>query len=275
MLCLVKMFKKRGQLTIFMILGITIIFIFASLFYYMSNSKKIVMEKELKKIVSLDTKNIQLFVESCLNTNTMSGLDFLEKQAGYIEYPEVFPFLQTPQGDVPLLYNQGQSNIIEISVMETDLSEYIKQNVTLCLNDFKIFEKDGIEFSGIGINVKASIYDNLVNVELEQDVTVKEGNNIFKLSDLNKNIPSKFKKAYEFAEMVVNALVEYDTPGGGVQFPEFVTNPEVYNDFLDSAGLSISHPLPTVSNFRTVTWQVVNDSLGFEFTFSTTTKESH
>jgi len=229
------------------------------------------MEKELKKIIGMDNKDIQLFVEICFDTSIRSSIGLLGKQGGYIELPGGISFLQTLQGDVSILYNEGQNYLPEISDMEVYLSDYIKQNVSACIDELRELRKNIIEVSEGNIDVKVSMYDNSVNVELEQDMTVKKGDNIFKLSDFNKNVPSKLKKIHEFAEMVINTISEYDNHQ--VYWPEFITDPQKYTDFLSSAGLSLEE-FPMYNTFKNFIWDIKDSSGNKEFGFMFGTKSS-
>ncbi|MAG08057.1 hypothetical protein CMO89_01170 [Candidatus Woesearchaeota archaeon] len=264
------MFKKRGQLTIFIILGITIVFIFASLFYSTVYSKKVVMEKEVKKVIGMDNKDIQLFVETCFDTSIRTGIGLIGKQGGYID-PEGIRFLQTLVGNVYILYDEGQNNLPEISETGVYLKDYIRQNVSGCVDELRELRKNIIEVSEGDIDVKVSMHDKSVNVELTQDITVKKGGNVFKLSGQNKNVPSKLKKVHEFAEMVINTIIEYDNRQ--VHWPEFISNPDKYTDFLSSAGLSLEGEFPVHNNFKNFIWDI-KDSSGkeeFGFRFGTNT----
>src|SRR3989344_6484315 len=79
---------KRGQVTIFLIVGILILFIFAGLFYIVSvlEQKGLLAEtEELPETFALKTR-VSSFVESCLRETAIPGIYLLGIQGGVI-YP--------------------------------------------------------------------------------------------------------------------------------------------------------------------------------------------
>ena len=75
--------KKRGQLTIFII--IAIIFIGAVIGFFMFK------ESFVPKQIPASIEPVYTTFLSCLEENTKVGIDVLESQAGYIELPDFEP----------------------------------------------------------------------------------------------------------------------------------------------------------------------------------------
>jgi hypothetical protein len=271
------MSQKRGQLTLFIVLGIVLVISFSVFFYIINYSKESTIGLEVEETFDRDIKDVKFFVETCLDSNIRTGLDMLGKQGGYIEFPENFPFQETSGTYIPLHYNEGTVSLPTVEDMEDFLTDYIGHNLGLCINDFVLFE-DRFDFSNTEIDVNISISEsgNTVIIEFNQNVIIKGRDTIFKLSDLNKDVPVKLRKIHEFAEKVIEAYEEYDDPDYTGPSPDFVTNVQDYIDFLSQNDLSLNH-LPTEENFHLFLWQVVGlaGNEKFNFIFGTKSEKNN
>jgi len=72
--------NKRGQVTIFIIIAIIIVALFAGYFMF---KDKLFQEK-----IPSDVEPIYTNFLNCLEDQTLTGVDILESQAGYIYLPE-------------------------------------------------------------------------------------------------------------------------------------------------------------------------------------------
>ncbi|MBN1157582.1 hypothetical protein JXA85_08235 [Candidatus Woesearchaeota archaeon] len=83
--------KKRGQLTVFMLLGIVIIAVFAFAFYIGSKStkKKINAEQEIITKDFLNSVSVQEYVKSCIDRTAKDALLLLGRQGGVIYSSQV------------------------------------------------------------------------------------------------------------------------------------------------------------------------------------------
>ena len=82
------MLTKRGQITIFIIIGILILFAFAFVFYLTSQAavKKEILARPVIEEVPTEINPVVLFVEECIQQTAATGLKKLGESGGYI-YP--------------------------------------------------------------------------------------------------------------------------------------------------------------------------------------------
>ena len=83
--------NKKGQVTIFIIVGIIILFTFAGILYFTKTTVKETVSAEGEHIIATvpqEFKPITDYTEGCLNQIGKRGLQLLGQQGGYI-YPEV------------------------------------------------------------------------------------------------------------------------------------------------------------------------------------------
>ena len=78
--------KKRGQLTIFVLLGLVILIIFAIVFFVSKESSDVVLEKRINRIYGdfLRQSSIETFIQACMEQATKTGVALAALQGGRI-----------------------------------------------------------------------------------------------------------------------------------------------------------------------------------------------
>ena len=130
---------KRGQITVFIIIGVIILIVAVSLFFLVSTVSS---SKEILRPLSTDA--ISLFVERCLSQTTADGLEIIGKQGGYYQVPA--PFKHYPIFTMPYYFHEGNSFIPTEERVKAELEAYIENEIKSCL-DLKYFEQQGYQFS--------------------------------------------------------------------------------------------------------------------------------
>ena len=171
------MVNKRGQVTLFIILAIVIVGA-VSLFYMFRGSLFI-------EAIPVSMEPIYTTFLSCLEEDTLVGIDILESQAGYIELPDFEPgsgympfssqlnFLGNP---VPYWYYVSGNNIVKeqapsLNEMETHIGEYIDEKISGCI--FDAYYDQGFEISLGEPSSKVVIRDKEVQVNLNMDLGIE------------------------------------------------------------------------------------------------------
>ena len=82
--------KKRGQVTIFIIIGIVILITIVGIFYVIDIITKSALQKEALKVGTVPQQIIPVrdFINTCVQETASNGINLLEGQGGYIELPE-------------------------------------------------------------------------------------------------------------------------------------------------------------------------------------------
>ena len=199
--------NKRAQVTIFIIIAIVIV---AGILAYFALSGKIgsrALPKELSPAYN--------YFLSCIQEETQNAVLIMGSQGGYIEVPEFSPgseympfssqldFLGTP---VPYWYYISGNGVAKEQVpskekMETQIEDYLKENIALC--NFASFEEQGF-----GINISeeieadAKIQDNKVDVTVNMPLSISFGE-IFTLQNKHKtSVNSRLGKFYNIAKKI-------------------------------------------------------------------------
>jgi len=121
--------QKRGQVSIFLILGIIIVFLFGLSFYVENyGAKKKSRESVIKSIESADANIVKVYADTCLNRVSVDALfDKIGLQGGYIN----------PDG-VPTYLNGDEESIPDLDFISRELGNYIVAEFENCF-ETKLF----------------------------------------------------------------------------------------------------------------------------------------
>ncbi|MDO8511051.1 MAG: hypothetical protein Q7S55_02695 [Nanoarchaeota archaeon] len=136
---------KRGQVTIFLVVGIVILLL-AGLFFYLfgrlTEAPLEVEEEEAVKYLGV-AGSVQSFVEKCMEDTLDPAIYLLAIQGGVIYPKENNLILLTDHGLVNYAWMNGIDGISR-EKMEEDLATYLEKNIDFCLGRFETFEKQDI-----------------------------------------------------------------------------------------------------------------------------------
>jgi len=115
--------NKKGQITIFIIIGIIIISIFMFIFIIKDNN---IVENNIQSTPS-DVQPISLYIDSCLSKTALDGIYLVGQQGGYSNTSE--PFYSFSDIKIPVYYNLNEKNIPTIKEIENQITLYIENNI--------------------------------------------------------------------------------------------------------------------------------------------------
>ena len=136
---------KRGQVTIFLVVGIVILLLAGLFFYLFGRLTEAPLEVEEEGIsLSRGVKPaLQGFVEKCIKDTVDPAVYLLAIQGGIIYLEPDSSILLTNYGFVNYAWLNGAKGISK-EKMEKDLAKYLENYVDLCLGNFDAFTKEKI-----------------------------------------------------------------------------------------------------------------------------------
>jgi hypothetical protein len=234
--------KKKGQVTIYFIIGLVIVMVLGILFYYKGEViKNIFQEGAETTKVPKEFEPLKNYLDTCIQDITLNGAELLGSQGGYINIPNdglplnpAIPFTNKLDifGDlqlqVPYWFYEANNGVQKYQIptinnMQDDLKDYINFNLNTCLNNFTSFP--GFEITEFNeLNTNTEIRDNKIFVKILSDIKVKYKNNevnfdafsvsvnspLGKLYNIAKEILEKQDKENFFEEKTIDMLVLYD-----------------------------------------------------------------
>ena len=233
--------NKRGQVTVFIIIGIIILFTFAGVLYFTKTVIKEEITAEGDPVIAdvpQEFQPLKAYTDNCLQQIGERGLLVLGEQSGYI-YPDLLgeysvsaptdsdglnleplkvPYwhynkLKNSEGEIEYTSLQPElyaDNDPEMSV-EAQLSRFAEEKLDGCLNDYAAFANQVFEVNyaeGQGKETIVTVGENTVNFWLKMQFTAKKGGAEYEFTQFYVKLPVKLKQIYETASEI--AGVEYN-----------------------------------------------------------------
>jgi len=232
-----RLINKRGQITIFIIIGIILLFSFAGVMYFTQSITKDSLTAEatpVREEVPQAFKQIQSYTENCLHQVAKRGLLILGEQGGYI-YPDIvgeYSISDPTDSDginleptkVPFWHyniNPNENNEVKYSTLkpklkyeddpemsvEAQLARFVKEQIDDCLDNYTSFKNQGYEIdfleeSTLQKKVTVKIGQQNINFWLDMEIGAKKGTAETEMKQFVHGIPLKLKHYYEVADEI-------------------------------------------------------------------------
>ena len=202
------LFNKRGQMTLFIIAGVVILFAAFFIGYLQNENFRQRVESQLfgASVVPEQAKGVVSYINNCVENIARDGVELLGFQGGYIDVPNSLSsreYLQSdPLSKIPYWIYGNKVVVPSPQQMESQLKSYIDRRVNVeC--DFNAFSD--YEFSSEKISTIVKIFDGGVLVNLDSDIDVNIKDSVYSLGDyVGVNIPVDLRLLYNIAVDIVN-----------------------------------------------------------------------
>ena len=197
---------KRGQVTVFIILGILIIAVLGIIFYLYGS--KVNPQVSPSEFDFSKTEVLKNYMETCIQKAGNEVLNLVGKQGG-----EINPgFYQYYYGDKIsyLCYTTTFSPCYNkkpflFNYVENEINTYVKQKITSCGNEIKNIVRNkgyNVETGLLEIKTKINPYSTIIQVDYP--ITVKSNTKQVQLSKFTKTFNIPLGRLIKVAEDVVN-----------------------------------------------------------------------
>ena len=205
--------NNRGQLTIFIIIAIVII---GTIVVFFAVRDSLVFTQ-----IPAEIEPVYITFLSCLEEDTLVGIDILETQAGYIEIPDFEPgssympfssqldFLGNP---IPYWYYVSGNNIQKEQIpsknsMEEQLGNFIEEKINNCR--FDEYYEQGFEITFEESEVDVIINDNVVELNIDMDLSITKDDESVLIDKHKISVDSKLGTLYDSAKKIYD--IEQET----------------------------------------------------------------
>jgi len=198
---------KRGQISIFIILAVVIIVGILLIGYFIKkNNDNKVSEEFFENIdVKPSLDKIENSIFDCVNKVSEESLESIAVQGGYYNAPD--NYFDLGWTFVPYFYYNKIKNVPDIDVVESELKNYVQDNIYFCLNEINVKDFD-LSYNVPDVDVK--ILGESVEFNVDMKVVVKKEKNSIQFDLNNYKIVyySSLKNILELSNYIVDSYVE-------------------------------------------------------------------
>ncbi|MAG47017.1 hypothetical protein CL617_00290 [archaeon] len=279
--------EKRGQVTMFIIIGIVIVVALAVIFTFRGLIfTQEVDQQDREQVLNEAIKPVKVLVDSCIKELGNNAVELIGLQGGYIDVPEdtepvnpLIPFSRSLDFfnngvlEIPYWFYETDNGIQEIEVpkleeMETRIENYIEGNINSCLDNTTSFQE--YDFSRFeNTNVNAVIGDKSVIIKVKSKLNVNYKELDQEIKDFNVVVESSLGELYKIGKDIFNdqnknlffedktydimSVYKDEIPIGGVEFSCGVKTwnyQDIYNDFTEIISANIPQFKITGTNYE-------------------------
>ena len=131
---------RKGQLTLFIVIGIVLVFSIAIIVYLQQQVATAGFEEDKLSSLTTESRPVKLFVDKCLSDVVIPGIYYMGTQGGYITPP--LDSLLTENSIIPYYYERGSNNMPTLSALENEIASYVEGSLPICTNNFKSFPQN-------------------------------------------------------------------------------------------------------------------------------------
>lgn len=177
---------KRGQVTIFIIVGIVILAAFATILFLVKNFTTQDLNVEKEEALPSEIGSVSLFVENCLKNTGEEAIIYNFINGGF--YLPDFNF-QYQNWKVPYYFYLGEDLYPNQTSIEQGINEYVQNHISDCLNDFIYFKSFQIKTDKP--LVQTSILESKVKLKLDLPMKITSVNQTkeIKFFEAEINVP--------------------------------------------------------------------------------------
>lgn len=177
------MLKKRGQVTIFVIIAILIVAGILLFFYVQNKSSSLIPS------IPTDAQPIYNFVQDCLKETAENSLIRIGEQGGY------FLIFDEPsiEARIPYYIYEGKNLMPPKEKIEVQISGFVKQELSYCILNFKDFQRQ-YNISHNLREVKTKIVNNGISISLDYPINLNKEDSSISLNDFNIVLPLDLNK---------------------------------------------------------------------------------
>lgn len=225
MVAKIKKMNQRGQITIFIILGLILVVVIILLFLLIK-----------KPDVSLtDTENPQAYIESCTNDAVEEAVEMLLENGGDLE----------PKGSVMyngkeltyLCYNENyykpciNQRPMLIEHIENEITSYIQPRVSNCFQTLKTELETRYDVEMENMELTTELQTKQVVVNIKRDFKMVRGDNVRSFTEFKANL---INPIYDLAKIAME-----------------ISNQEAHYCNFDILGFMIIYPKYDIQKFNT------------------------
>lgn len=192
--------KRKGQLTVSILLGLLIVFSFMFVMFV----KSMGFESGVKSVEGFE--KVESVVEQCIIASSNYAFYVVGRQGGYVDINT--DYLQTPFSKIAISTNGYENNFVEIDHVEGEVINLVKELTPPCVRSSIPSDGSEYDFDYDSIDAKIRFTKEGVDVKLDLPVRKKKEGSETEMRYFLSSIPVRFSYVHEVAEEVVKESIE-------------------------------------------------------------------
>jgi hypothetical protein len=178
--------KKRGQVTIFIIVAVLLVAIVAVVFIFRENLG-------LTENTNEQSAPVVNFVQGCVDETFNESIYHVAKNGGYSGYS--YLSRESTESGIKYYFFRNSNYMPSKALVEDQIEEYFERKFFLCINQFSNFKDYSVK-EGI-LETSVSIEEDEVVLEAEYPLTITKENSVSRIRDFESEIPSRLSVVYD------------------------------------------------------------------------------
>tara|TARA_Y100000310_G_scaffold337396_2_gene424370 strand:+ start:962 stop:1744 length:783 start_codon:yes stop_codon:yes gene_type:complete len=193
---------KRGQVTLFIIIGILLVIVIGLFLHYkgtLSDIREFSIGTEI--VLSQEAQEIYDLVDECMGETTETSFIFLGQQGGYYEVPD--KYYDTGFSQIPyFLYEGARMNNQDISVFEEEFNKQFGFDFIYCVA--LIAESDEtIEVTYEDYDSEIKIIEGEIVINVELPISIELNNGTYEFSEFQYYENTNIYKILELKDQIL------------------------------------------------------------------------
>ncbi|MEM4703355.1 MAG: hypothetical protein QXP53_02635 [Candidatus Pacearchaeota archaeon] len=190
------MLRKKGQVTLFVIITILIVAAVMTYFFIYKNYQT------RQEKLSQEIAPFKVYVEDCIRKITIEALELIGLQGGYYEISD--PYLPYFNKYLAYYYYDGRNTMPSKAKIEESISNYVSKELGYCIDSSNF--PAGVEILFENFSINTSIEKNIIIKTSSLAIKKNDEKIIFK--EIKVSIPFRLKEVYEKLSQFIKKEVE-------------------------------------------------------------------
>ena len=195
--------KNKGQVTLFIILALVLVFAFG--IYYYTN---ILQEDEAAIIEAqrsnLNSQPVYIYTEECIKNAAFQASYLFGFQQGYHTPPD--SSLDTIFNLIAYYYLKGASLIPDNDFFEQEFSKIMNDQLIEQCTNFSIFEERGYDINFDDVDSEIIILEDNVIINIDYPISIKIGDALTDISKFSYTLPVRLGHIIDISRILVEEI---------------------------------------------------------------------
>ncbi|NQV09423.1 hypothetical protein HQ529_06235 [Candidatus Woesearchaeota archaeon] len=224
---------KKAQVTLFILIGVVILFASAIYFYVQNKEQVDKLGLELVRVQEAIEQQapVDYYVEQCVKKIGTEAFELAGYQGGHVYINEnefntncydptecdlfmhdelkvpYWNYLRSRNTDPNIVFSSKRPSLLET---EEQVSDYVETELNRCLDDFKVLEGRGYNFEILGQpKIRTKVRSNDIILELNYPFTTRKGGEEKEYELFYSTLNINFKDIYNLATEITEAEINY------------------------------------------------------------------